>query len=261
MITKTEILKQLNKFDGCGRPVIVHTSLRAIGKIEGGADTLLDSLIEHFTKNDGILCVPTHTWDKLVLDLNKKETCLGVLPKVALDKCGGTRSLHPTHSMVVFGRDERVKEFVKNEAFSNSPTSPDGCYGNIFKECGYILLIGVGQEKNTCIHCVDEMLDIPNRLTDEGIYASVIDENGIETKRHLRWFDSVIDDVSVNFGKFETPFRYFNAILDGVLGNANMQFCSSVKIKEVLTLIYKNSEGEELLADNNPLDKNLYEVY
>ncbi len=261
MITKTEILKQLNKFDSSGKPVIVHTSLRAIGQIDGGADTLLDALIAHFTENDGILCIPTHTWDKLELDLNKAESCLGALPTVAAGRCEGIRSLHPTHSMMVFGKREKVKKFVEKESFVDSPTSPNGCYGNIFKEDGYILLVGVGQEKNTCIHCVEEMLCVPNRLTEEGIHASIIHKNETVKKRHLRWFDPVIPDVSVYFGKFEPAFRYFGAITDGVLGNAEVQFCSSAKIKEALSVIYKNANGTEILADNLPLDKKLYEVY
>ncbi len=258
MLSKNELLLQLNKFNSSGKTVIVHTSLRAIGEIEGGADTLIDALKEQFTKNGGILCIPTHTWRTCVLDLNKTESCLGALPTVAAGRKDGVRSLHPTHSVMVFGDRQKCDEFVRNEKNVDSPTNPDGCYGNIFKENGYVLLIGVGQEKNTCIHCVDEMLDIPNRLTKEGINAKIIYKDGTEESRHLRWFDPIIPDVSVNFGKLEPAFRYFGAIEDGVLGNAKVQFCRTDKIKEAMTVIYRNAKGVEILADNLPLNEKLY---
>lgn len=258
MITKETLLKQLSEFQSSGKPVIVHSSLKSIGEIEGRGEVLLEALIEHFTKDGGILCVPTHTWRTCVLDLSKAESCLGKLPEIAAGHKDGLRSLHPTHSMTVFGDKKRCENFIKNEINVDSPTNPDGCYGNIFKENGFVLLIGVGQEKNTCIHCVDEMLEIPHRLTKEGIYADIIYKDGKTEKRHLRWFDPIIPDVSVNFGKLEPAFRHFNAIKDGKIGNADVQFCRTDKIKEAMEVLYKNAAGKELLADNLPLDEKLY---
>ena len=258
MLSKQDLLNQLNKFSCNGKPVIVHSSLKAIGEIDGGADTLIDALKEVFCKDGGLVCIPTHTWKTCVLDLGKAESCIGTLPTVAAGRSDGVRSLHPTHSMTVFGDKSRCEEFVKNEKNVDSPTNPDGCYGNIFKEKGYVLLLGVGQEKNTCIHCVDEMLEIPHRLTKEGIYAKTIYKDGTEEERHLRWFDPIIPDVSVYFGKFEPAFRYFNGIDDGMLGNAKVQFCRTDKIKEAMEMIYRNAKGKEILADDLPLDENLY---
>lgn len=258
MLNKEDLLIQLSKFKNNGKPVIVHSSLKSIGEIEGGADTLIDALKETFAVDGGILCIPTHTWKNCVLDLNKVESCLGALPTVAAGRSDGVRSKHPTHSMTVFGNADRCEKFVSNEKNVDSPTNPDGCYGNIFKENGYVLLIGVGQEKNTCIHCVDEMLGISDRLTEKGINAKIINKDGSEEVRHLRWFDPIIPDVSVNFGKFEPAFRYFDAIEDGFLGNAKVQFCRTDKIKEAMTVIYGNANGVEILADNLPLDVKLY---
>ncbi len=258
MLTKEYILNQLKNFKSFGRPVIVHTSLKSIGEIDGGVDNLINALIEHFTKDGGLLCIPTHTWKTLQLDLNKAESCIGVLPSVAASRTDGVRSLHPTHSMVVFGDKEKVLKFVENEINVDSPTNPDGCYGNIFKEDGFILLIGVGQDKNTCIHCIDEMLNIPNRLTDEGINAEIIFKDGRKETRHLRWFDPIIPDVSVYFGKLEPVFRFFGAIEDGVIGSAKVQFCRALKIKDALETVYSNAKGTEILADGLPLDEKLY---
>ncbi|MBE7033325.1 MAG: AAC(3) family N-acetyltransferase [Ruminococcaceae bacterium] len=262
MFSITELKEQLKKF--CkqdGKVVIVHSSLRAIGAVEGGGEALLSLLIEYFTKNDGLLCIPSHTWISMKLDLRNYDSCLGILSSIAASHPLGTRSLHPTHSMVVFGEKNRVEKFIENERFADTPTNPSGCYGNIIAEDGYVLLLGVDHTKNTLIHCIEEMLNVPGRLTTDQIETTIISKSGEEVKRKLFWFDeSEIPDVSLHFGKFEPAFRYYDCICDGVLGNAPSQFCSAKKMKEVIELIYKNANGQELLADNLPLEPELYKI-
>lgn len=260
MLKKSDILKQLEVFkNALGKPVTVHTSLKAIGEIEGGGQTLLDSLIEFFTADGGLLCVPTHTWDSFIYDMRKNDSCIGVLPRLAAADTRGTRTVHPSHSMAVFGDKKRVEEFVSNEWEVDTPTNPKGCYGKLYDEGGYILLIGVGQEKNTYIHCVEEMLGVTKRYTTDKLEFTVINKDNSVVKRHQYWFRSdEIPDVSKNFGKFEVPFRYFDAITDGKIGNASVQLTDCVKIKETLELIYKNANFRELLGDKTQIDECLY---
>ncbi len=260
MIGKSDILKALEPFRAAvGKPVIVHTSLKAVGEIEGGADALLDCLIEFFTQSGGLLCIPTHTWDKELLDLREKHTCLGVLPYLALKRSNAVRTMHPTHSMVVFGDSDKVSAFTEGEESVDTPTSPNGCYGKIFNEGGFVLLIGVGQEKNTFLHCVEEMLSVPKRLTKDKKDFPIIYENGKTEIRQLYWFyTDEIEDVSENFGKFEAAFDFHKAITYGKIGNAKVQLCSAQKMKETIELIYNRNDFKELLADNSPLDEKLY---
>lgn len=259
MYTKQQILQQLSTFEkAVGKPVLVHSSLRAVGPVEDGGNGLLDVLISYFTANDGLLCVPTHTWAWDTLDLRKAESCIGTLPRLAAARPDGVRSHHPTHSMAVFG--SRAAEFVKCEEHTATPTGSDGCHGKLFDEDGYVLLIGVGHNKNTYLHCVEEMLQVPGRLTKDTVTRYVIEKNGQQQTRHLRWFDtSVIEDPSEFFVKYEPAFRHHGCILDGFLGNAPAQLCSARKMKEVMALIRERSGGIELLADNSPLPKEYYE--
>ena len=258
MLKEPDILKQLEKFKVPSKcPVIVHSSLKAIGYIDGGAQTLLSALRKRFCKDDGLLCIPTHTWISMELDLCNPESNLGALPTAAANHPEGVRSLHPTHSITVFGNN--AEEFVANEVYADTPTHPDGCYGNIYREDGYVLLIGVNQTKNTMIHCLEEILEVPGRLTAEKIDTVIRYKDGKEEKRQLYWFDeSKISDVSMFFDKFEPAFNYYNCISYEKLGNADVQICSVRKMKEVMDIIYERAMGKELLADNTPLDESLY---
>ena len=259
MLSKNDIKEQLQMLNlEKGKIVTVHTSLKAVGEIDGGGETLLSALIECFTSDGGLLCVPTHTWNSDVYDLRKAQSCIGVLPRLAAAHPDAIRTLHPTHSMAVFGERERAEAFVKNEQFADSPANPKGCYGKIYENDGYVLLIGVGQEKNTYLHCVEEMLDVSDRLTDYKVEKTIIHKDGTEEKRQLYWFDEKIRDVSVYFPKFEKPFRLFGCIADARLGNAAVQVCTAQKMKEVIELIYKNNNFGELLDNNLPIDEKLY---
>lgn len=256
---KEQLSKQLEAFRHIrGKIVTVHTSLKAVGEIEGGGETLLDALIDYFACDGGLLCIPTHTWDTDVYDRRCAHSCIGTLPRLAAAHPKAFRTLHPTHSMAVFGERERVERFIKDEATIDTPANPGGCLGKLFQADGFVLLIGVGQEKNTFLHCVEEMLNVPDRLTDYKVKKTIIHKDGTEEKRHLYWFDDKIPDVSVYFPKFEAPFRHFGCICDGAIGNARVQICNARKMYAVMEKIYKNNQFGELLSDDAPIDEMLY---
>lgn len=259
MITKTDILNSLQPFESAvGKPVIVHTSLKAVGQIEGGAETLLSALIEFFTRKDGLFCVPTHTWHTRILDMNSNETCIGVFPTVAASRQDGVRSANPIQSMMVFGNRQKAEEFVSGEDKILSPTNPEGCHGKLYKMDGYVLLLGVGHTKNTYLHCVEEMVNYEGRMTGVKKEGTVIYKDGSTNTRCFAWYGPDGYDVSKHFDKFEPAFRHYNCVVDGKIGDADVQLCSARGMKEVLEIIYKRADGRELLVDETPLEESLY---
>ena len=80
--------------------VVVHTSMRSLGGVEGGCDGLIDGFTSYLT--DGLFIVPTHTWANVgsaqpIYDVRSTMPCIGALPSVAAFRKDGVRSLHPTH--------------------------------------------------------------------------------------------------------------------------------------------------------------------
>lgn len=265
MYSKKFILEQLEQL---GAPqnsvVLVHSSLRSVGETEGRAQGLLDAMIEYFTVDGGLLCIPSHTWDKLgsgeiTLDMTKNECCVGMLGKIAAADPRGQRSGNPSHSMVVFGDSKRVSDFISGEEEQITHTSPRGCYGKIHDNDGYILLVGVGQDKNTFMHCVEEMMGIDNRIDPQSISVSVKYKNGYLVKRDIYSFNEKLNgDVSDYFPKYEVAFRYHGCITDGYIGGAHVQLCSARGIKRVMELVRERSGGIELLHDGTPLKEEWY---
>ena len=62
--------------------VLVHSSMKAIGDVDGGAETVLDALMSYFS--DGLVLMPSHTWafmkeDGQIFDSKNSESCVGIL--------------------------------------------------------------------------------------------------------------------------------------------------------------------------------------
>ena len=265
MYTKNDIFTQLKNMNAPQDSVVLmHSSLRSVGDVEGGGEGLLDALIEYFTAEGGLFCVATHTWgnlgtDRITLDMTAPESNLGAFATLAARDGRGVRSENPSHSMMVFGDRKKAEEFVRDDALVTTPTAPESCYGKILDMNGSVLLVGVGQNKNTFLHCVDEILQTPDRMADKPIRLTVKRLDGEVIERYLTLYDeSLYGDVSLRFSKYELPFRYCRCVTDGFVGDAPTQLCSARGMKEAMELIYSRSGGIDPMAGEKPIPPKWY---
>lgn len=272
MFSKSQIRDSLAKIPAPRDSVVlVHTSLRAVGETEDRGEGFLDALIEYFTAEGGLLCIPTHTWGSIdnipepTLDMSSNKTCIGTLPSIAALHPMAHRSMHPTHSMSVFdgktkaGEAGAAEDFIAGEIDVDTSTSPKGCYGKLYDRNGYVLLVGVAHNRDTYLHSVEERLNVPNRLSEEPIDTKIRLRSGEIIDRPIHCHSARgIRDVSANYTKYEPAFRAHGAIIDGKVGNASVQLCSAVKMAQVVELVRLRSGGIELMSDNTPLKEEWY---
>lgn len=264
IFTKDEIFNQLLSLGvPTDRPVTVHSSLKAIGEVEGRGEGLLNMLIEYVTADGGLLCIPTHTWHrcdkKITLDVSSDDVCTGMLSRIASIHKDAHRSLNPTHSLAIFGEKVKAETFASFDNSICSSSDPNGCLGNFINYDGYILLIGVGQEKNTFLHVVEDMNNVSNRLSSDIFPATVKLTDGSIIDKPLKLIvPRDIGDVSQRYPKLEPAFSLGGAIKYGKIGNADVQLCSARKIADIFSNIIKKADGRELFADDSPLPENLY---
>lgn len=216
--------------------VLLHSSMKSIGPVEGGADTVLDAWMEYM--KDGLLILPTHTWaqmgeDYRVFDMVKEPSCVGILTELFRKRPGVVRSEHPTHSMGVFGA--RNREYIAGEELLDTPGKPGGCWARLEDEHAKILLIGVGHERNTFIHAVEEALNVPDRLTAEPVEFYVRREDGTMVKRPMyRHFNSKRLHISEQYPKLEQAFYENGAARKVKFGDADCILCDARGIAEVV---------------------------
>ena len=224
-----------------GDTVLVHTSMKALGEVDGGCDGLIDSFISYL--DEGLFIVPTHTWanvneDNPHFDVRVTPPCIGALPTVAAFREDGVRSLHPTHSVAVFGKG--AAEFVRGEELATSPCGRGGVWQRLLPSRAKILLIGVGLNRNTYIHAIDEMIDLPERLT-EPIKISITDKNGNIHQASLRSHISE-NTGSENFDNFRRPLEKLGALTYDTLGEATVGIFDTACGTDVIRMLWQRAE-------------------
>lgn len=178
--------------------ILIHSSMKSIGPVEGGADTVLDAWMEFFA--EGLLLLPTHTWrfineENRVFDVRRSACCVGILPELFRQRPGVVRSLHPTHSMAAHGK---------------------------------VLLLGVTHARNTFIHSVEEVLNVPNRLTDKPMQMTVVDEAGAQHNVYMRrHYNAQQPHISEDFVKLEQAYLDCGAARNTKFGDASCILCDA----------------------------------
>lgn len=225
----------------------VHTSLKAIGEIDTsektGAEVVIDALKN--CVSEGLLLVPSHTYANIrevpVFDIRNTMPCIGTLPGVAVQLANKAydsgdktciRSMQLSHSVVAFGKD--AYDFVACDRETITRTPMAGCYGGLYKRGGKILLLGVGLNKNTFIHMVNEYLDydIGGRAHDNTGYFTAIDYNG---NRHQQKRLGTYDEGSATFVRYENALENAGAITYGKVGDADCMLIDARKCFDVVS--------------------------
>lgn len=91
--------------------IMAHSSLSAFGWVDGGAQTVINGLLEALAP-DGTLCLPTLCQRDLarrfeLWDIEKSESDVGRITEVFRLMPGVIRSDHPTHSVAAYGPSAR----------------------------------------------------------------------------------------------------------------------------------------------------------
>ena len=254
MVTKNDILNFLGSAGiKRGDKVTIHISLRSVGTIENGADGLIDAFCEYL--EDGLFIVPTHTWDNVTrdhpyYDVRTTEPCIGTLSKVAAFRADGVRSLHPTHSVTVFGKN--AAEYVKGEENSASPAPVGGCISRLYEENGKVLLVGVGHERNTYLHAVDERLHIPDRLNPDPFVITIKDYDGNTLKSppfRTHFTAAASTCVSEYYPNYKKALEYTGAVTYSQLGGALVYCCDARKMTDTIQSIWAKADRDLCISD------------
>ena len=192
-----------------GMTVMIHTSLSSLGYVCGGAPTVIEALLEA-VGSEGTIMMPTQSWKNLdpevgvhpevnegewqvirdnwpVYDKRTTPTqTMGAVAELFRQWPGSLRSDHPARSVTANGK--YAAYLTEHHDLSNifGDGSP---IGRLYELDGYVLLIGVGYDKNTSLHLADARADYPSKhLSTE---HSAVMENG---KRVWKAYETLFVD-------------------------------------------------------------------
>lgn len=179
-----------------GDTLLVHSSLKSMGYVEGGADAVIDACLEVLGP-DGTLVMPTliqknfadayRTWS---LD---KPSDVGFITETFRRRRGVLRSDQATHSVAACGP---LAEFLTRDhgrygrrigAFGDTPFAVCSPWQKLYDLNAQVLLLGVTMQSNTCKHLTEYQLvdQLLARVADDGERAAL----AARLRSHERYYD------------------------------------------------------------------------
>ncbi len=152
--------------------VFFHSSLKSLGWVEGGAEAVIDALLD-VVGPEGLIIVPTFTATfakgdlaRYAFDPTETPSRVGRITDALWRRPNAHRSAHPTHSVAAIGR--RAEELLRGHQHT-STFGKDGPYRRYVDWGAKILFLGVDLRCNTTLHAIEDWLDIPYLQEEEAL--------------------------------------------------------------------------------------------
>ncbi|WP_273320216.1 aminoglycoside N(3)-acetyltransferase [Vallitalea guaymasensis] len=239
ILTKEDLIEQFSKCGVAkGQTIFVHTSLKSMGFVVGGAETLIRALLE-IVGPEGTLMMPSQTWKNLdpstgvhweepeewwpIIRENWPAYDKEVTPAIGMGAVaemfrkwpGAKRSDHPARSIAAVGKHA---EYITEEHDLSNIFGKNSPVDKLYQLDGYVLLIGVGYNKNTSLHLAETRADFGSKkFANE---SSAINING--KREWVIYNTQVVDDE--DFIELGNEYDKENNIEIHKVGNADVRF-------------------------------------
>lgn len=155
-----------------GGVLLVHSSLKSLGKVAGGAETVVQALIG-VLGDQGTLLMPALSYlhvgpDQPHFDARQTPSNVGALPEYFRTRPGTRRSVHPTHSVCALGR--LAHSLLSAHWQDHTPCGSHSPFHAMRRLNGQVLFLGCGLRPNTSMHAVEEMVEPPYLLGETVLY-------------------------------------------------------------------------------------------
>ncbi|MFO7958594.1 MAG: AAC(3) family N-acetyltransferase [Candidatus Brocadiia bacterium] len=215
-----------------GDILLVHSSLSRFGWVEGGADAVIDALVDAVGE-DGNVVVPTHTWSTVhakdpVFDVRRTPSVVGRITEVFRERPESLRSMHPTHSCAAIG--PLADELTRGHETQITPCGSRSPYQRLIERGGKIVFLGVTLFVNTTFHALEETACVP-WLFDRFEILYVVDYEGVRRKvpsrRHA-------DGLRRDYEGLEPLLEREGALAKGQIGDATVRVMDAARMAGVL---------------------------
>ena len=226
-----------------GDSIIVHSSLRRIGFVERGAQTVIDALLEAIG-SEGTLLFPaspveahgkTYLESNPVFDVRNTPSKMGSISEHFRKMKGVKRSLHPLESVCALGP---LAEFYTQDHYGQlTPYNENSPFARLAEKHGKILSIGVINLEHTCINMhvsEDAVSGFEPGIYDRKIYqVNMIDENG-----NTRMMNTKVHNPEWSLKRYPNGlislFEKENVMKRMTIGEADSLIFDAHRLKEVM---------------------------
>lgn len=215
-----------------GITLFVHSSLSSLGWVAGSAQAVVLAL-QAAVGAEGTLVMPTHStslsepsqwqhppvpegWWQTIRDETPAfdprltpSRGMGRIPETFRSGAGVLRSDHPQASAAAWGREAR---FVTEDHALDSGVGDQSPMGRVYDLDGWVLLLGVGHERNTSLHLSEYRADFPSKkLSAQGAPVLVDGERRWIEFEDLDWDETDFPQIGAAF-ESETAEVFVNVV-------------------------------------------------
>lgn len=229
-LSRRDITESLGKVGVApGSHLLVHSSLRSLGEVDGGADAVIDALLDAVGPN-GTLAMPAFHYTRPLpqpcYDPRNTPGKTGFLTERFRQRPRTLRSLNPTHSLAAQG--PRAAEFLDGHlavpTFGvNSPIDRLAHAG------GWVLLMGVTHLANSTIHVGESHAGVVKFLWEDG--PAPVAQVRLPDGSLVPHVIDPSSSCSMAFNAIEFPLRRAGRITDFRIGPA---LCFLMKGRDII---------------------------
>ena len=155
MVTAADITRAIRELGvRPGEHLVVHSSLKSFGQVEGGAETVARALMQ----SGANVFMPVFNYDIHPFDAAATPSLTGAITEAFRKLPDVSRSLHPTHSWAGFG-PEAAKILQGHERVH--PFGMGSPLWKLWQRNAWVLLMGVDHRASSMIHVAEEFVQVP----------------------------------------------------------------------------------------------------
>ncbi|HOF89720.1 MAG TPA: AAC(3) family N-acetyltransferase [Armatimonadota bacterium] len=228
MLTKSDLIAAFRAVGlAAGDLVLVHSALRTLGPVAGGAEAVIDALLETVGPA-GTVAVPTHTWKIVngaqpVFHQTLSPANVGALTNVFRQRPQALRNLHPTHSVAAIG--PRAAEFIACPDMT-TPAPASSPYGKLRDWGGKVLIIGPGLECCTFFHGCEQWAGMPWAVSAQPVQVYSIAADGQVTPVLLHHH---VVNTWDQYPKLEPCLIAIGALTRGTAGGCDLRLLDAAR--------------------------------
>ena len=163
-----------------GDTLLVHSSYKSFGGVDGGPQTVIDALLEVLGE-DGALIMPTFNFDFCKgadWDVRETPSQMGFMTNLVRQDERATRVFHPIYSFAVIGKHAEAFGDLRDK----SSYGANSTFAKLRELDGKIMVVGLSyNDSMTFFHHIEEMEGVDYRYLKD-FTGNITDWNGNTTQ-------------------------------------------------------------------------------
>ncbi|MEL6343550.1 MAG: AAC(3) family N-acetyltransferase [Myxococcota bacterium] len=218
-----------------GRDLMLHSSMRKVGFIDGGAAEFIEALREVIGPAATLL-MPTYPMkvplleymsDPTPFDMVEDRSYMGRITDTFRKLPGAKRSGHPTHSVAALGPG--AEDYTGTHHLSQTPCGPGSPFARLSAQGGQILCVGIGIGKVSSHHTIEDQVEpFPIQVYHpDGLFTKTVRfpdgrEVPVQTKIHSdEWTLLRVDNDEQAYNEVYRAMTGAGIIQEGHIGRAD----------------------------------------